>query len=148
MERINRDRVLRLWSLVVFKKGRSDYKKDLPKLTMFPGLNTAKRTVGEYLYKENEIQIWWKPHSDFKDLASTILHEYTHYLQFWPWYSRYQKIYSYEKNPYEIEANLSESVAPDYIREISDDNWNYIIKKNPKLRKIYTDSESLVQFNV
>lgn len=115
---------------------------------MFPGLNTAKRTVGEYLYKENEIQIWWKPHSDFKDLASTILHEYTHYLQFWPWYSRYQKIYSYEKNPYEVEANLSESVAPDFIKDISDDNWNYHIKRNPKLRKIYESSESLVRFNV
>ena len=146
MERINKDRISRLWSLVIYKKGRSRYKNDIPSLSLFTG-NSGGKTIGEYLYKENQIRIWWQPHDDFKELASTILHEYTHYLQFWPWYSRYQKIYSYKDNPYEIQANESESETPDFIKEISEEQWRFNLKKISKLRKIYEKSDELIGFD-
>lgn len=146
MERISKDRISRIWSLIVHKKGRSKYKSTIPSLSLFTG-NSGGKTVGEYLYKENQIRIWWQPHDDFKDLASTILHEYTHYLQFWPWYSRYQKIYSYKDNPYEIQANESEIETPDYIKNISEDQWQLNLRKISKLKKIYEQCEELIEFN-
>lgn len=146
MERISKDRVLRLWSIIAFRNGKSKYRKDFPNLALHPETNNGK-TIGEYYISKNTINIWWKPHSDFKELASTLLHEYAHYLQFWPWYSRYEKIYSYDKNPYEIQANQFETKAPDVIREISEENWKSLIKKNPKLRKLYEQAEEKIEIN-
>ena len=144
MERINKDRILKIWSLIVFRKGKSKYGKPIPNLILINRPNQT-RTIGEYIYEDNSIKIWFQDHCDFRELTSTILHEYTHYLQFWPWYSRYQKMYSYKDNPYEIQANLSESEAPFFIKEISQEKWKSNIK-NQRLKKIYGSSNRRIGF--
>lgn len=146
MERINRDRILRIWSLIVLKKGKSKHGKPIPTLVLITKSNETQ-TIGKYIHEDNSIHIWFRSHYDFKDLTSTILHEYTHYLQFWPWYVRYRKMYSYKENPYEIAANLSETDATNLIREISDEKWLYNIS-NKKLRKIYESSGEVVKFDI
>jgi hypothetical protein len=146
LERVNKDKVLRIWSLTAFHRGKSKYKKDLPKLVLLPDING--RVIGEYGNDENEIRIWLKPHSDFKEMTKTLLHEYTHYLQYSPWYYRYQKMYEYDKNPYEIEANKSEDMWTVLLSEVSDDNWGSYLRKNKRLKRIYQRSEEMVSFGV
>lgn len=82
---------------------------------------------------------------NFNELASTMLHEYAHYLQFWPWYTRYRNTYSYETNPYEIEAKKFESLAPSLTKLVSDIAWKKEIRKNSSISEIYERSiESIV----
>lgn len=148
LERINKDKLFRLWSLIIHLKGRSKYKKDYPKLHFFYGSKREGKkslTYGEYYNDGNLIKIWCGPHTDFNDLASTMLHEYSHYLQFWPWYTRYKNTYSYETNPYEIEAKESEKLAPDLTKLVTDTIWKREIRKNPEIDKIYKiSSETIV----
>lgn len=68
-----------------------------------------------------------------------MLHEYAHYLQFWPWYVRYREMYKYDDNPYEVEARIMEKEAPDLIRMISPEEWSKAVKKKKKLLRIYRD---------
>jgi hypothetical protein len=149
LERLNKDKIFRLWSLVIRSQGKSKYKKDLPELYFYKGDNKGDNqksvTFGEYYNQENAIKIWCGPHLDFKDMASTLLHEYKHHLQFWPWYTRYKSMYSYDKNPYEIEAKEAESLAPDLVRMLSDDQWNKLLKKDLKLKRLYERSRNTVR---
>ncbi len=147
MERINKDKIFRLWSLIIHLKGRSKYKKDFPKMYFFYGSKKESKknlTFGEYYNDGNTIKIWCGPHTDFNELASTMLHEYSHYLQFWPWYTRYKNMYSYEDNPYEIEAKESESLAPELTKLVSDSLWKEEIKKKPEIAKIYKKSIGMI----
>jgi hypothetical protein len=148
LEKINKDKIFRLWSLIIHLKGKSRYKEDFPKLYFFYG---SKRGVkkeliyGEYYNDDNIIKIWAGPHVNFNALASTMLHEYAHYLQFWPWYTRYRNTYSYETNPYEIEAKKFESLAPSLTKLVSDIAWKREIRKNTGISEIYERSiESIV----
>lgn len=138
MKRINTDKIYRLWSLIIYIHGKSKYRKDLPFLRFRPGKDTDI-TYGEYYPQTNTVEIKWKPHLDFKDLSSTMLHEYAHYLQFWPWYVRYREMYKYDDNPYEVEARIMEKEAPDLIRMISPEEWSKAVKKKKKLLRIYRD---------
>jgi hypothetical protein len=147
LERINKDKIFRLWSLIVHLKGRSKYKKDFPKVYFFYGSKRESKknlTFGEYYNDGNTIKIWCGPHTDFNELASTMLHEYEHYLQFWPWYTRYKNMYSYEDNPYEIEAKESEKLAPGLTKLVSDSLWKREIKKTPEIAKIYEKSSERI----
>ena len=147
MERFNKDKIFRLWSLIVYTNGKSKYKSDIPLLVILPGAK-SKRTktdnFGEYLPSENLIKIWCGPHIDFADLASTMLHEYVHYLQFWPWYMRYKGMYTYEKNPYEIQAREFEKLAPGLVKLTTEDEWLKFQRKNKGIIKIYEDSRSSI----
>jgi hypothetical protein len=148
LEKINKDKIFRLWSLIIHLKGKSRYKEDFPKLYFFYGSKrerNKKTTYGEYYNDRNIIKIWGGPHMNFNELASTMLHEYAHYLQFWPWYTRYKNMYSYETNPYEIEANQFESLAPSLTKLVSDIAWKREIRKNSSISEIYERSiESIV----
>ena len=42
------------------------------------------------------------------DVVSTIIHEYTHYLQSRTKYEKYEKEYYYSTNPYERQAKRNE----------------------------------------
>lgn len=147
MERINKDKIFRLWSLIIDLKGKSKYKKDFPKLYFFYGSKREGKkslTYGEYYNDGNVIKIWCGPHTDFKELASTMLHEYAHYLQFWPWYTRYKNMYSYETNPYEIEAKEFEKLAPDLTKLVSDSSWKREIRRNPDIVRICKKSSETI----
>jgi len=147
LERINKNKIFRLWSLIIYLKGKSKYKKDFPELYFFYGSKRERNknlTFGEYSNEGNTIKIWCGPHTDFKDLASTMLHEYEHYLQFWPWYTRYKSMYSYENNPYEIRAKESEKLAQSLIKRVSDSGWSVEIRKIPGIFKIYEKSRETI----
>ena len=74
-----------------------------------------------------------------------MLHEYSHYLQFWPWYTRYKNMYSYETNPYEIEAKESEKLAPNLTKMVSDSVWEREIRKNPDIARIHQITSQTVR---
>jgi len=138
LEKIERDKVLRLWSLIVFRLGVSKYGKDIPKLILISG--KENKNFGEYA-NDNTITIWWQMNSGMGDFASTLLHEYAHYLQYWPWYIRYEKTHSYEDNPYEIQAIKLSETYKEYIKMISNRNWNTLIKENKRLEILYNSSD-------
>lgn len=64
------------------------------------------KMLGEYDKQDNVISLRIQGHRNIYNLANTVVHEYVHYLQ--PthanWYERYDDMYGYNKNPYEIEA--------------------------------------------
>ncbi len=144
LERINKERILRLWTLVIYEKGRSQYRRDLPDLVISGGENGL--SIGEYV--PNTIRIWVGPHLNFKEIASTLLHEYEHYLQFWPWYTRYMKMYGYKKNPYEAKAIEAELLAPLLIQETTDDSWKALCRKNKEIKRLHLKYSKSVRFNV
>ncbi len=146
LKRINKERVLRICSLTIHKLGKSKYKKDSPKILFLSNEKDGGSVFGEYTNYNNEIKIWWKSHSTSKEIALTFIHEYAHYLQFWPWYIRYMKAYSYEKNPYEIEAiRISELFEPEISRFTNDREWQKLLNQNKKLQHIYREISKKVE---
>jgi hypothetical protein len=140
LKRINKERILRICTLIVHRLGKSKYKKDSPKILLLSNEKDGGSVFGEYTNYNNEIKIWWKSHSTSKDIALTLIHEYAHYLQFWPWYIRYMKSYPYEKNPYELEAiKISELFEPEISRLSSDQEWQKLLHKDKKLQCIYSE---------
>ena len=66
---------------------------------------------GEYDDEENEIIIYSKNITSKSDLAKTIVHEYTHYLQDPRWMTRYYNMgYKYNNHPYEKQAFIMEDL--------------------------------------
>ena len=73
---------------------------------------------GEYDDEENEIVIYSKNITSKSDLAKTIVHEYTHYLQSPAWMKRYYDMgYEYHNHPYEKQAFMMEEL-----------NWKKVCK--------------------
>jgi len=75
---------------------------------------SRKRTIkkvmvyGNYCFWRNKITLHEPACETIKDVVSTIIHEYTHYLQSRPKYREYEKKYYYSANPYEKEARRNE----------------------------------------
>lgn len=63
---------------------------------------------GKYCFYRNRIVIYIENCVTLKDLISTIIHEYTHYLQSRTKYAEYEKTYYYSTNPYERQAKRNE----------------------------------------
>lgn len=122
-------------------RGRSKYKKELPTLIISNDrpdkIAKGHYVIADYDPQDNIITLWWRKHDHYAELTATLLHEYTHYLQFWPWYSRYSSIHPYSKNPYEIQAIQSETQTPLILRSISDRAWRSHLRRYPRLKKIY-----------
>jgi len=88
-----------------------NYNNQLPKL--YIRNNPKIKDKGEYAYgmESPSIYLYKNNTTSPQDLISTIIHEYTHYIQLYNKRSarRYEKAeedIGYDKNPYEIEANL------------------------------------------
>ena len=75
--------------------------------------------MGEFIGDNNEIIIYPNAMENIDDFVSTLIHEYTHYLQRPSWYTRYLNNLTLNeviknKHPYEIQA---EQIATDnYIK--------------------------------
>jgi len=74
----------------------------------------SKNILALYDKEDNIIELRIQGHRNIYNLANTIIHEYIHYMQ--PthanWYERYDGMYGYNDNPYEIEAyHLGETYA-------------------------------------
>lgn len=63
---------------------------------------------GNYDFYRNKMTLHESTCHTIYDVVSTIIHEYTHYLQSRPQYLKYQKNYYYSTNPYEREAKRNE----------------------------------------
>lgn len=72
---------------------------------------------GEFVKEENEMIVYFRNIRSKEDLARTIIHEYTHYLQSPIWLARYNNECFYDENPYEKQAFLAEDL-----------NWKLICK--------------------
>jgi hypothetical protein len=62
------------------------------------------RLFGEYHWNNSTIVVYYNIANTPKLLIETIIHEYTHHQQHQSWYTRYDKKYGYDDNPYEIMA--------------------------------------------
>ncbi len=71
---------------------------------------TIKKAIvfGNYCFWRNKITLYLPHCNTVDEIISTIIHEYTHYLQSRPKYQHYQKHYYYSTNPYEREAKRNE----------------------------------------
>lgn len=63
---------------------------------------------GNYCFFRNKIVIYVPNCKNRYDLISTLIHEYTHYLQSRCKYKHYEEQYSYSRNPYERQARRNE----------------------------------------
>lgn len=63
---------------------------------------------GNYCHNRNQITIYINNCSTLKELISTIIHEYTHYLQPMGRYKEYEKYYYYSTHPFERQAKRNE----------------------------------------
>jgi Zn-dependent peptidase ImmA (M78 family) len=63
---------------------------------------------GLYCCNKNKIVIYINNCDTIYDIISTIIHEYTHYLQSSSLYRYYSKQYYYSQNPYERQAKRYE----------------------------------------
>jgi len=78
-------------------------------------ISERKRKKGKFVYygnycsNKNQITIYIKNCDSMKDLISTIIHEYTHYLQPMGRYKEYEKYYYYSTHPFERQAKRNET---------------------------------------
>lgn len=63
---------------------------------------------GSYSFNNNRITIYGPNCETIYDVVSTVIHEYTHYMQSKTRYKNYEENYYYSTNPYEREATRNE----------------------------------------
>lgn len=63
---------------------------------------------GNYCFYRNKITIYEPSCKNIYDVVSTVIHEYTHYLQSRNQYKVYEQSYYYSTNPCEREAKRNE----------------------------------------
>lgn len=94
--------------------GESKYQKHTPYLVIENNPHSEgidNDWHGEFVSDENEIIIYSDNITSKSDLAKTMVHEYTHYLQDPKWMTRYYNMgYTYKTHPYEIQAFLMEDL--------------------------------------
>ena len=65
--------------------------------------------MGEFVGDNNEIIVYPNAMDNMNDFISTVIHEYSHYLQRLSWYTRYINMgYEGVDNPYEM---IAETIA-------------------------------------
>ena len=65
--------------------------------------------MGEFVSDNNEIIVYPNAMDNMDDFISTVIHEYSHYLQRLSWYTRYINMgYEGVDNPYEM---IAETIA-------------------------------------
>jgi len=91
-----------------------------------------KKLLALYDKEDNQIDIRVQGHRTIYNLANTVIHEYIHYLQptHGNWYERYDKMWGYNNNPYEVEAYLMGDL---YASECAQVVLQWI-RKRPKKR--------------
>lgn len=87
--------------------------------------------LGYYVSVVNEIHLKINGHRTWVQLANTLIHEWIHYLQSSMWANRYDKHYTYDTNPYELEAYHYAAIFCNKCAEYS----LHKINKHSKYRK-------------
>jgi uncharacterized protein YjaZ len=90
--------------------GINEKKRSKLKLVFSERPRTIKKATvfGNYCFWRNTITIYLPHCNTIEEIVSTVIHEYTHYLQSRLRYQNYQKEYYYSTNPYEKEARRNE----------------------------------------
>jgi len=74
---------------------------------------------GKYCFYKNKIVIYISSCETIDDLISTMIHEYTHYLQSSSLYQYYSTCYYYSQNPCERQAKRNEvKYTKECLREL------------------------------
>lgn len=63
---------------------------------------------GNYCFYKNKMTIYLPNNNTTYDIVSTVIHEYTHYLQSRTKYRWYEQTYYYSQNPLEKQAKRNE----------------------------------------
>ena len=84
--------------------GVSKYSPLPPNLVYIVSIKINATDRGCYDSETNRILVYRRKHRSVVDLADTVIHEYTHYLQDMEKYTELAKDFSYREHPYEIEA--------------------------------------------
>ena len=93
------------------KFGMSKFHDDTPFIEIVRG---HEKLMGEYRSDSNTVIIYYKYIRNIDELISTVIHEYTHFLQSPGWYTRYFNLgYNEDDNPYEI---IAEQTARHYTK--------------------------------
>lgn len=90
--------------------GQNELKRTKLSITITKRKRTIKNHLvfGNYCFYRNRITIYDSACRTVNDIVSTIIHEYTHYLQSRNLYRAYQDYYYYSTNPCEREAKRNE----------------------------------------
>ena len=90
--------------------GENDRKRSKLEFEFTERKRTDKNSMvyGNYCFYRNKMTIHEPACNTLYDIVSTVIHEYTHYLQSRSLYKYYQDIYYYSRNPYEREAKRNE----------------------------------------
>lgn len=91
--------------------GTNPNKKTRPKVSVkinFKKEETERYIKGVYYYSENRLIVYHYNCISIEDVVSTVIHEYTHYLQSMKKYWEYYKTHYYSKHPYERQAKRNE----------------------------------------
>ncbi len=90
--------------------GINERKRTKLKIEVTNRKRTIKRSMvyGNYCFYRNKMTIHTDACKTIFDLVSTVIHEYTHYLQSRNVYKYYEKTHCYFKNPCEKEARRNE----------------------------------------
>jgi hypothetical protein len=84
--------------------GASKYCPIVPTLVYITSNKIKAIDRGCYDSENNRILVYRKKHRSIVDLADTVIHEYTHYLQDMEKYTELAKSFNYREHPYELEA--------------------------------------------
>lgn len=104
--------------------GENDRKRSKLKFEFTGRRRTIKghMVYGNYCFYRNKMTIHEPACDTIYDIVSTVIHEYTHYLQSRNLYKVYQDNYYYSTNPYEREAKRNENkytkICISYIRKL------------------------------
>jgi len=88
--------------------GQSKHYNWLPSLVLYVDESASWNGMwlyGDFDFEDKCITINVASHRTLRQLVSTILHEYKHYLQSPTWYTRHEAAYRYAEHPYEHEAD-------------------------------------------
>ena len=69
----------------------------------------SSTSIAEYDENENKIFIYYPNVNNEEDVLKALIHEYTHYTQDSKLLKRYRSIYSYNEDPFELEATKAEN---------------------------------------
>lgn len=104
IERITRKEVLLAVRYCVNTLGVSKYRSSIPGLVYITSNKIKAIDRGCYDDDNNKILVYRRKHRSVIDLADTVIHEYTHYLQDMEKYIELAQDFDYQLHPYEIEA--------------------------------------------
>jgi len=104
IEKVTRKEILLAIEYCTNTLGLSRYCTPVPSLVYITSSKIKATDRGCYDDDNNRILVYRKKHRSVVDLADTIVHEYTHYLQDMEKYTELAQEYSYDLHPYEIEA--------------------------------------------